>query len=379
MLAYIVYISLMCFMIMCTSSWSFQHKRTKISCQEIQVLIPIIFFTVIIGLRYDVGLDYLNYYNSYLEQSFSDMPWNKYEPGFVLLNKMLYSLQLPPCFLFMSIAFLQILFFYKTFEDKPFMLSTAIFLLFIMGQVFSMINIMRHFTAAMIVLYGFRYVCQKSTVWKFIICVICATLFHYSAIITLPVALLSFYPRLTFLDRRWILLAVFIIIVIFQEKLATFFINNAIAFIFDMDVSTVDGLGFNSNKLSSAVGQYVIDEGTGYGRLINYLIVIVSILMSKHLYHVYGIKYLQYFRIYYLGQLFITSIGMDMNLRRLGMFFTLSSVVIFTYCFYYILSTWKKISPFYQLLTAIFIGYFLILFFHKISISESGCSPWKFI
>lgn len=379
MLAYLVYIGLMVFMMICTGHWFYQHERAGVSYWGIRTWGPILVFAVITGLRYDVGLDFFNYYDGYVEQNVAEMSWDKYEPGFALLNKMLHCLQLPTFFLFMSIAFLQIFFFYKVFEDKPYMLSIGVFFLFTMGQVFGMMNIMRHFIAAMIVLSGFRYAFYKTTVWKFILCVICAALFHYSAVITLPVALFSLFIRPTFLDKRWVMLSIFIVVVMFQETLALYLLDSVVTFIFDVDVSTLNELGYNSNKLTYAVGQYAVDEGSGYGRLVNYVIVFFAILTSRHFYHIFGVTFLQYFRIYYWGQLLIISVGTDMNLRRIGMFYSLSGILVFTYIFYHVFSTWKKLSLFYQLAALAFCGYYLILFIHKIYVGESGCAPWYFI
>lgn len=379
-LAYIVYIGLMCFMMTSTGYW-FYHKNSvsEEAYWGVRTLIPIFIFSLIIGLRYNVGLDYMNYHDVYVEQSSFDMPWDKYEPGFVLINKLLYSLHFPPWIFFMSIACLQICFFYKIFKNKPYMLPIAIFLLFIMGNIFSMLNIIRHYIAACIILFGIRYVVQKDTVWKFIICVLCAMLFHLSAIVTLPIAILCLFPKPVFIENRIILIIILLLIILFQENFATFIINNALEILFNVDVSNMQDIAFNTNKLSYAVGQFTIDEGSGFGRYINYIIVILFIIISKHLYKLCGTEFLQYFRVYYIGQLFIISVGLDMNLRRLGMYYSFASIIVFTYFLYHIFSSWKKISPLYQLLTFILIGYYIVLFMYKIYIGESGCSPWQFI
>lgn len=59
MLAYLVYIGLMVFMMICTGHWFYQHERAGVSYWGIRTWGPILVFAVITGLRYDVGLDFL--------------------------------------------------------------------------------------------------------------------------------------------------------------------------------------------------------------------------------------------------------------------------------------------------------------------------------
>ena len=381
LLAYVVYIGLMSAMVWCTGRWVYLRNRmSSFSFWNVRIVFPIVLFSIVIGLRYEVGIDYSNYYYSYLLQPSSGMPWGGiFEPGFVLLNRLLKHFHLPVYALFISVAFIQIVLFYKAFEKKPYLLSFAVLILFLTGQVFGMMNILRHFIAAMIVLMGVDFASKRSSLWKFLLCVICATLFHYSALIALPIAFLCVFPRPMFLEKRWVLLVIFLVVVLFQEILLSTALEKMISFLGDLNLSRAESLGFNTNKLSYAVGEFVLNEGTGYGRLMNYGIVLCLILVSGRLYKEFGMDYLNYFRIYYVGQLFLVIAGGDMNLRRVAMFYSLSGVVVMSYFFYYVYSHWKRLPQTYKLFGVLLFGYQSMLFLYKIYAGESACAPYKFI
>ena len=381
LLAYIVYIGLMCIMVWSTGRWVFMRNRlASFSFFNLRIILPILLFTLIIGLRYNVGMDYESYYRSYVMQSSAGMPWGVFEPGFVFLNRFLNHFHFPPYALFSAVAFSQIVLFYKVFENKPYLLSIAVLLLFLMGHVFGMMNVLRHFIAAMVILLGVRYVSSSKMIWKFLLCIVCALLFHYSAVAALPIALLCLIPRPCWVDRRWMLLSIFLFVVAFQEMLLSGVMESLLSFIKDQNFSWMGKVEYvNMQKLSYAVGDYKIDEGSGYGRILNYLIVVGFILMNKSLYRHFGMNYLNYFRVYYVGQLFLAIAGLDMNLRRVAMFYTLSGIVVFTYFFYYIYSRWKRLPQWHKFFGIVVFGYYVFLFLYKIYIGESACSPYQFI
>lgn len=381
LLAYIVYIALMCLMVWSTGRWVYWRGRVvSFSFLDLRILFPVLLFTLIIGLRYNVGMDYESYYHSYATQSSSGMPWGMFEPAFVFLNRLLNHFHLPPYSLFSVVAFLQIVLFYKVFEDKPYLLSIAVLLLFLMGHVFGMMNILRHFIAAMIVLVGVRYASAPKTLWKFLLCVVCALLFHYSSLAALPIALLCLMPRPCFWDKRWLLLGIYLFVVALQEVLLTGVMEQLLSFLDSLNLSWMGKVEYvNMQKLSYAVGEYEVGEGSGYGRILNYLIVVGFILMNKSLFRYFGMGYLNYFRVYYVGQLLLAIAGLDMNLRRVAMFYSLSGVVVAAYFFYYVYSRWKLLPQWHKSFGIALFGYYLLLFFYKIYTGESACSPFQFV
>lgn len=378
LLAYIVYISLM--VVLFLLSWLlFRNKHISNFCKNVLIVFSVIIFSLVIGLRYNVGIDYLNYYNTYDHLSSFDFEFGGYEPGFFLLNILLNKLDLSVCWLFITVALIQISTYYRIFREKIYLLPWAILLLFLEGQVFGMENIMRHFLASIISLVGIEYMSQFKKIWKFFVCVFCAMMFHYSAAVCLLFPLVIFLFRLLRVEHvRILLLSVYVFFILLQRILQGLMVEKAIYFANDVfslihDVPTLTG------KLSYAFGDFALMEGSGYGRVINSFITIVMIFKSKSLCYFFGKQYIDYFSIYYVGQILVVLAGNDMNLRRIATFYTISSLVVYSYLLSYLYMNWKSVKNEYKIFGVGFLLYYILLFFYKIYVGESGCSPFMFI
>ena len=321
LLAYIVYIGLIITMILL----SIIDKQFKLDRYwNIFVWLPIVLFSLVIGMRYNVGSDYMSYYYNYISQASDGMSWWLFEPGFVALNRCLFFLNLPVCSLFILVSFIQIIFFYKSFQNNSCLLPIAVFLLFVLGYVFVMMNILRQAIAIMIVFAGVQYLESVKNVWKFVLCLLFAFLFHYSVVICIPMLFLYLMRTRTVMDYRWFMFTLYVILVFMQEML----LKNAISFydvlLNNLNISAFGDFGLTEDRLSKFGGDWQLVAGTGLGRIMNYLIVLIMIIFSGRLFDKYGMKFLNYFRLYYWGELLILVSGMDMNLRRVAMFYTIS-------------------------------------------------------
>lgn len=144
----------------------------------------------VMGFRsFTVGVDGLNYIIGY-EYANSVSVWHYYstkvtEPGFYLLYRLVYFIFDDYQWLFIISAFITILFFYKAlkYEINNISLPFAVFV-FSTTQYFYYFGIMRMGIAVAIVSYAYRFVIEEKKI-KFIILVIIATLFHYSALFSL--------------------------------------------------------------------------------------------------------------------------------------------------------------------------------------------------
>ena len=376
LLAYIVYIGLIITMILL----SIIDKQFKLDRYwNIFVWLPIVLFSLVIGMRYNVGSDYMSYYYNYISQSSDGMSWWLFEPGFVALNRCLFFLNLPVCSLFILVSFIQIIFFYKSFQNNSYLLPIAVFLLFVLGYVFVMMNILRQAIAIMIVFAGVQYLESVKNVWKFVLCLLFAFFFFFSVVICIPMLFLYLMRTRTVMDYRCFMFTLYVILVFMQEML----LKNAISFydvlLNNLNISAFGDFGLTEDRLSKFGGDWQLVAGTGLGRIMNYLIVLIMIIFSGRLFDKYGMKFLNYFRLYYWGELLILVSGMDMNLRRVAMFYTISSIVVIAYFFYFVYFQWKSISPFYRLSGFVILIYYSILFVYKIYMGESLCSPFQFI
>lgn len=374
LLAYFVYISLMLVMVV------FALKQMKLNKYwGVMTGIPIILFSMVIGLRYNVGMDYMTYYYSYISQSSQGMDYSFFEPGFVGLNKLLFLSGFPVYSLFICVAFLQVICFYKAFQDKAYLLPFAVYALFVLGHVFFMMNGLRQGIAQMVMFVGLRYAFDKRNIWKFLICLIIAISFHYSALICLPMIVLCFMQERTKLDSRWVLSGIFISIIVFHEFLFDKFLVVFDSFLTNFNFSELSNLGLSEDSLSKFGGAWQLTMGTGLGQITNYIIVLLFIYSSKYLYSIYGMAFQNYFRLFYIGELILVVAGLDMNLRRLSFYFVIFNIMLVSFLFYIICKRWGVLPAIIKSFGVILFFYYLFLFLFKIYMGESLCSPYQFV
>lgn len=367
-IAYIVYLSLLVFMLSCAKLSIDMYKyNSGISYWNITILFPVIAFSLVLGLRYNVGIDYLNYYNTYVEQ-FNYVFSIRFEPGFNFLYRILYFLRAKPGILFIIIAFIQIVVFYRVFRDKIVLLPFAVFLLFVSCHIFGMLNTLRQSISVLFLLWSIEYI-YREKLSKFFICFLMACCFHYSSFVFLPIVCLYWLRKPFFFDTPWFQLTVFIVCITFQS-----YIYNSIIHLFITMMSEI-----TNYSLPLIGGKYQVELGSGIGKIVNYIIVVFLVFMSGKLYKIFGIVYLQYYRVFYVGQIITIIAGLDMNLRRIGSCYKVASLVVLPYVCYYIFTRWKVLPVYYRLLGGFIIGMYILIFFYKIYMGENRCSPFQFI
>lgn len=367
-LAYIIYIFLCVFMVGSAQAQVVLLKKSNsILYWNFITILSVIFFSLMLGLRYEVGTDYQNYYFAYIDQFkyVYDLNW---EPSFCLMYKILYYLNASPAFLFILICFIQITIFYNIFKDKVYLLPYAVFLLFITGHIFGWLNILRQSLAVLILLYGIKYV-YLGSFWKLLVCILLAATFHISSLSFIPVIFLCKIKHKTILDNKWIQLIVYSFCIVKGSHLYDFIILQFIDLLANVDDYSLPLIG----------GQWQTELSSGLGRIINIIIVIITILISNRLYKIFGMSYMQYYRIYYIGQLLLVIAGLDMNMRRIAACYSVASLVVLSYFLFYLLNYWKSLSALLKLIGTGIIGLYILMFLQKIYIGESQCSPFQFI
>lgn len=152
------------------------QKKIKLS------FVCIILF-IFSALRFDIGTDFNVYYK--VTSGIIDIRENNYmlfEPFNVIIIKYGYYLNTPQ-FYFVVTSFVTITLIFKTIYNYSYS-STLSSICFIGFPMFYLetLNIVRQFAAMSIILYSLKYIYNKN-ILKFSICIICASLFHVTAII----------------------------------------------------------------------------------------------------------------------------------------------------------------------------------------------------
>lgn len=153
-----------------------------------EIIIIIALFTILSGLRYDVGVDYLAYLDSYLGIPNENGYLSEYEFLFQQLVNVCRFLGLTPVFFFGICATIQISFFLSAFKNERYLLPYLVLFVFLAGEYTSWMNIIRQSIAMCITLYSLKYIDEGKPL-KYLTFVAVAVLFHYSSVLYV-----LFYP-----------------------------------------------------------------------------------------------------------------------------------------------------------------------------------------
>ncbi|PMM04013.1 hypothetical protein BCT61_17320 [Vibrio breoganii] len=155
-------------------------------------------FGTVCGLRYNVGVDYKAYLEYFLTyQRFGEFTF-KSEWLFESLTKLVSFMSLGPSTWFAIIACIQIGCFYFAFKDHRYLYPFFSLIIVLGPHYLVWMNGMRQILASAIFMIAIRYILSRRLIW-FLSVIICASLFHKSAIILLA---LYFIPNRDYFKNR---------------------------------------------------------------------------------------------------------------------------------------------------------------------------------
>lgn len=348
-------------------------QRRTLSFAFLEIWLPILFFTIVFGCRYDVGVDYLQYLEWY-EHGFD----KKNEWFWRWVTDLLSNMGIPYWIYFSLWAFIQIFFIYYAIKDKRY-LFPYIALFIIIGNIFlPMMNTIRFMVAAAIFFYAVKYVI-KPCFWKYSCFILIASLFHKTAI-----ALIAIYPFLLFIRGRTLnrqiqfsLLLFMGVLMIYEEstfKLITYFFSKAIDF-FNYQK------GYNYAVTSNF--ETILHQGERFGRnsgLGQYIILFIGsiiIIYCPKLYKYYKgdvlfkCAYVLWFCSFLLGLL----VQHSFVLNRPLLYFVYFKLLVFAYFMYY---CFKSRCVEDKIVGVFFVLIHMALFINIISMGEVNKSAFTF-
>lgn len=157
------------------------------------------FMTLIYGIRYSVGTDYIQYQKHYYQSKELDL-WFEF-----LFQKVmeLFHFTHAPFWIFMTfIGFIIYLLLYLISKDLNIKYDYLIICFIITGEMFISFNFIRQILAGLIIAYSFKYINSHELI-KYVIFNVIAFLIHSSALIFLP---LYFIARIQMDRNKWLIL-----------------------------------------------------------------------------------------------------------------------------------------------------------------------------
>lgn len=366
---YFIYLSLLATLIFVTS-----YKQKFITAElefgavqklRLQHFAALILFSLIIGFRHNVGVDWESYKLNF--ELLKDSPLisfneQKNEIAFFYINKIIIALGLGFQWMFFTMAMITWYFYFKSLPK--FLLPLLLFFLFVDEYFFWSMNGVRQFVAMGIWLFSTRYILNKK-LFKYVIFILIASLFHRSALVLLP---LYFLPY-TKIHNRYFWLVLFVI---------TFFIGN-INFLLDLIKPGLQSIGQKVGVFE--VYNYYLERdqieintdvqlGLGYifKLLVNaFLIIVSSLVIKKHP------KTSLFFVLFFIGTIFFNLFYSIQLLGRINNYFLIMRSVVIAISIWYF---WKTKE--YRIYIYLFCLLYFIIFLVSIYNSSNLCSPFRF-
>ena len=168
--------------------YGYKVRWTSVKCAVVVAALPIIF---IAGVRYNVGTDYINTYYTGFYRLLEGSEWDNFEFGYRILNKMIQLFSNNVFILFFITAVIFVGFTYAGIYSLSLDIPLSIALFFISRYFFIGLNGVRQFIAMAILLYSIRYIFERK-LGIYLIFSFLSFSFHYSALIFIPVYLVSY-------------------------------------------------------------------------------------------------------------------------------------------------------------------------------------------
>lgn len=159
----------------------------------------VIAYTIVFGIRYGVGKDYINYLQNFEAYATSETHWGmsqSFELGFHFLTQTIAAINLHPTIYFSVIAFMQLFLTLLPFKKETELYPYIIFTFMVGCTWLSYANIVRQTIALSIGIFAIKFIVEKK-VWHFYITAFIALTMHLSAVL-----LFLFYPLFNY-RKEW--------------------------------------------------------------------------------------------------------------------------------------------------------------------------------
>lgn len=188
-------------------------KKSYKCDKETYMMLAILVYSIVFGMRYCVGRDYMAYVEMFEHKAFG-YEVDK-EAAFVEIIKLFASLGLDVSAFFTFCAFFQLFFIFQAFKQHKEVYPYLILTFMIGGEWLIYSNIIRHIFAFAIFVYSLRFVTGRNPLkhylWLFI-----AFFFHKSCAVLVIIYPLYLFTS-SYFDRRWIQYVIVLISIVLMN------------------------------------------------------------------------------------------------------------------------------------------------------------------
>lgn len=189
---YFLYYSIVFFTSMLAYFSEFLRKNEARKLGKFIFWIAVLFPALIAGFRFGIGTDYFSYESIYTRLTtsylnlFELISYTRYEPGWIALNLFTDFVFGEPKFLFVLSATLTWVIFFKAIYNQKNYVSISLAILILLCTMYNIsFNLVRQTLAMAFLLLSISPLLEKKF-WRYIITVLMASMFHFTALIFLP-------------------------------------------------------------------------------------------------------------------------------------------------------------------------------------------------
>ena len=303
---------------------SYLCSRDKVNYWGKYALIPIVLFTLIFGLRYNVGADHLSYLEIF---EYAQTAWKSeaVEEGFYLITKLLNKYTADWVY-FSLFALIQIYSLYYVAKDKVYIVR-YIPLVLMSGYFLQWMNIMRQATVACVLLVLINYLTKKDF-WKYaVVLLLCSYFLHKSALILLLLLPIAFVDKIVFVPR-WIQLSCLFISIALNVSLLFYSLLDPLVYYANI---------FNYEASVSAISNYNSEYNYGPVALLKILIFTIVLFYSNNVRKFYKSRFCDIvFTLFFVGICFVLMFQGNHVMKRPFEYFANMELVVVPYVLSYL-------------------------------------------
>ena len=324
----------------------------------------IIFISLFISIRYEVGTDWQGYVDHYNFLSNTSMSYNlqNFEFGYYYLAYFFSNLGLSYQFFFFFIALLTWFFLKNSFDRKFF--PYFIFILFTSGLFFWSLSGIRQFVALSIFTFSIQYLRERN-LKIYLLLVFISYLFHQSSLVLILFYFIPFFKDFGRNSIVFIFLITNIPILFKQFDFSSTYLRNFIDYFGVID------------RYSSYVNQERVFTAElselGFGFWAFQILTLVLLWYGYNLKHI-NKNYLTVYNIFALGAILFNFFYDFELVNRILIYPKMSMIYLYSILFYY----WHRDSNYNIHFLTIGLS-FVIYFFALIIRSASECCPYNFL
>jgi hypothetical protein len=165
-----------------------------------EVVLPLLIFAFISGIRWQVGVDHLSYLDNYLTYKNAGYFQQDKEVGFEFITKLFAKANIHFTIYFAFLAFLQLFFVFYAVKNERYLLPFLGIVILLGPHYLSWMNGIRQMLAATMFVFSIHFITQRKLL-PYVITILLASTIHRSAILLI---IFYFIPQLDYFKNRYI-------------------------------------------------------------------------------------------------------------------------------------------------------------------------------